>query len=53
MTAAMVLAFVAAVEQDLLGFSRRVVQDICEGRLVLFNVEVVDHIEKFLKRLEE
>ena len=32
MVAAMVLAFVAAVEQSILGFSRTVVQDICEGR---------------------
>ncbi len=32
MAAAMVLAFVAAVEQNLLGFSPKIVQDICEGR---------------------
>ena len=53
MTAAMVLAFVAAVEQNLLGFSSKIVQDICEGHLALFNVAVVDHLEKFIKRLEE
>jgi hypothetical protein len=51
--AAIVLAFVAAVEQNLLGFPRRIVRDICEDRRVLFNVEVVDHLEKFIKRLEE
>ncbi len=50
--AAMVLAFVAAVEQNLLGFSSRIVREIREGNRIWFNVEVVDHIERFLKRLE-
>jgi len=45
-TAAIVLAFVAAVEQNLLGFSRRIVQDICERRVVLFNWQRVGGIEK-------
>jgi hypothetical protein len=53
MTAALVLAFVAAVEQNVLGFSRRIVQGIYKERLALFNVEVVDHLERFVKRLEE
>ena len=50
--AAMILAFVAAVEQNLLGFSARVVRDICKGRPVPFNPWVVDHVERFLKKLE-
>jgi hypothetical protein len=47
-TAAVVLAFVAAVEQNLLGFSARLVQDICKGRAVLFNAEVVDYMDRFI-----
>jgi hypothetical protein len=50
--AAMVLAFVAAVEQNLLGYSARQVQDVCAGRPVLFNPDVVDHIERFIEKLE-
>lgn len=53
MAAAMILAFAAAVEQNLLGFSPRVVQDICRGHATLFNVEVVDHLERFIMKLEE
>ena len=52
LTAAMVLAFVAAVEQNLLGFSATFVRKICEGRAVFFNSKVVDHLESFLKKLE-
>jgi hypothetical protein len=51
-TAAMVVAFVAAVEQNLLGFSPSLVQHICMGPARSFNVEVVAHLEAFLKRLE-
>jgi hypothetical protein len=53
MTAAMILAFVAAVEQNLLGFSFGVVRDICNGRDILFNVEVVDYLERFINKLEK
>ena len=38
---------------EFIGLLARIVQDICEKRLVLFNVEVVNHLEKFIKRLEE
>lgn len=48
-TAAMVLAFVAAVEQNLLGFSAGLVQAVCQGQTVLFNAAVVDHLEAFIK----
>lgn len=51
-TAAMVLAFVAAVEQNLLGFSAGLVQEICKGRVALFNAAVVDHLERFVNALE-
>ena len=53
MVAAMVLAFVAAVEQNLLGFSPKLVQDVCKGHSALFNVTVVDHLEEFVRRMEE
>jgi hypothetical protein len=52
-TAAMILAFVAAVEQNLLGFSYETVQRISEEEGLLFNVEVVDYVEKFVNRMEE
>ena len=48
MAAAMVLAFVAAVEQNLLGFSADLVRSICQGNRVYFNASVVDHLEDFL-----
>ena len=51
--AAMILAFVAAVEQNLLGFSAEIVREICKGGHMLFNVAVVDHLEQFIRRLEE
>ena len=50
MVAAMVLAFVAAVEQNLLGFPAALVQSVCEGRAALFNAAVVDHLAKSLDR---
>jgi hypothetical protein len=51
-TGAMVLAFVAAVEQNLLGFSAQRVKDICDGRALMFNAAVVDHLERFVKQME-
>jgi hypothetical protein len=51
-TAAMVLAFVGAVEQNLLGFSAERVRKICNDRLILFNTKVVDHVKSFLRKLE-
>jgi hypothetical protein len=47
-TAAMTLAFVAAVEQNLLGFSAGVVKEVCKGSTVLFNPMVVAHLERFV-----
>lgn len=52
MTAAIVLAFVGAVEQNLLGFSAELVKGICEDSVDWFNVEVVDYLERFVHRLE-
>jgi hypothetical protein len=52
MTAAIVLAFVAAVEQNLLGYSAGVVQGICKGDVTLFNSAIVDHLEEFIEKLE-
>jgi hypothetical protein len=48
MAAAMVLAFAAAVEQNLLGFSAELVRSICKGKRVYFNTSVVDYSEDFL-----
>jgi hypothetical protein len=53
LAAAMVLAFVAAVEQNLLGFSAGLVRKICQGQVGFFNPRIVDHIEMFLKKSEE
>lgn len=50
MAAAMVLAFVAAVEQNLLGFSSAAVRGICDGTHLVFSGRVVDHIERFLAK---
>jgi hypothetical protein len=50
--AAMILAFVGAVEQNLLGFSAEFVRKICNGRIIFFNAKIVDHVERFLKKLE-
>ncbi|HZD40998.1 MAG TPA: hypothetical protein VE131_09770, partial [Terriglobales bacterium] len=46
LAAAMVLAFVAAVEQNLLGFSA------VSEKLVFVNTFVVDHIKHFLEKVE-
>ena len=52
-TAAMVLAFAAAVEQNLLGFSSQTVKHILAGNCTrLFNVEIVKHLETFIRRLD-
>ena len=51
-TAAMVLAFVAAVEQNLLCFSSGIVKSICEGQVALFNAAVVDHLKRFADLME-
>jgi hypothetical protein len=50
MAAAMVLAFVAAVEQNLLGFSAQRVQQTCAGSALYFNAHVVAHLERFLEK---
>jgi hypothetical protein len=52
MAAAMTLAFVAAVEQNLLGFSAESVRKISEGSAIFFNARVVDHIQCFLTATE-
>jgi hypothetical protein len=46
--AALVLAYVGAVEQNLLGFSFDSVQRICRGRARYFNPWVVEHMERFV-----
>jgi hypothetical protein len=52
MAAAMVLAFVAAVEQNVLGFSAKFVQRICKGNAPFFNAEVVHYMERVLKNVK-
>jgi hypothetical protein len=52
MTAAMVLAFASAVEQNLVGFSADFVQHICNGTAPLFNPKIVDYMERVVERLE-
>jgi hypothetical protein len=49
-TAAMILAFVAAVEQNLLGFSGEVVRAVAERKAWSFNPRVVDHIARFVNK---
>ena len=49
MTAAMVLAYVAAIEQNLLGFSASQIDEVCRGRSVSFNPRVVEYLERFLE----
>jgi hypothetical protein len=46
--AGLVLAFVAAVEQNLLGFSSEQVRRICEERADFFKPQVVEHMARFL-----
>jgi hypothetical protein len=46
--AAMVVAFTAAVEQNLLGFSAELVRSIEAGRHVFFNPRIVDHMQQFV-----
>ncbi len=53
LTAAMVLAFVAAVEQNLLGFSASFIHKVRQGQVVFFNAKVVDHLESFLEKLKK
>lgn len=48
MVAALMLAFVAAIEQNLLSFSAAQVRNICDGRVGFFNPDVIDHIAKSL-----
>jgi hypothetical protein len=50
--AALVLAFVAAIEQNLLGFSAEVIRKTCDDRAVFFNAKVVDHMKRFIDKLE-
>jgi hypothetical protein len=48
---ALILAFVAAVEENLLGFSSELVRRIKadeEGAVYFFNTNAVEHIEKSL-----
>jgi hypothetical protein len=49
MAAAMALAFVAAVEQNLMGFSAGLVRAVEHGSPVFFDGRIVDHIECFVK----
>jgi hypothetical protein len=48
MAASMILAYVGAVEQNLLGFSANRVLAICEGRAAFFNPAVVNHLDRFV-----
>src|SRR5439155_19954927 len=44
----MILAFVGAVEQNLLGLSAKSVKQIRAGRGTGFNSKILEHLEKFL-----
>jgi hypothetical protein len=48
MVAAMVLAFVGAVEQNLIGFSADSVARVTAGRADTFDTAVVDHLDRWL-----
>jgi hypothetical protein len=48
--ATMALAFVGAVEQNLLGFSIAAVDDFQQGRFATFDPTVVVHLEKWIDR---
>jgi hypothetical protein len=43
---ALLLAFVGAVEQNLLGFSGKVARQIISGELALFNSQIIDHLKQ-------
>src|SRR5262249_55076525 len=47
--AAMILSFVAAVEQNLLGYSAEAVREVSGGRVAFLNSVIVDHVEEFVK----
>lgn len=46
--AALMLAFVGAVEQNLLGFSAGMVRNVSAGRMSLFNSKIVSHLSECL-----
>lgn len=46
--AAMILAFVGAVEQNLLAFSASTVKDIVDRRMATFDPRIVEHLERSL-----
>lgn len=48
--AALVLAFVGAVEQNLCGLSARQAQEVARGRVPLITTDIADHLERFLTR---
>lgn len=49
MVAAQTLAFVSAVEQNLLGFSAATVRGVCSGHMAMFNASLIDHLENSLR----
>src|SRR5262249_7591378 len=49
LTGAMILAFVGAVEQNLLGFSARRLKKPGARRVSAFNPKIIDHLEAYLK----
>jgi len=52
-TRAMILAFVGAVEQNLLGFSHALVKRITEGQLPLFNARIVDYMAQLVGQCDQ
>jgi glutamate/tyrosine decarboxylase-like PLP-dependent enzyme len=48
--AAMILAFVGAVEQNLLDFNASSAHAIMDNRVVPFNSRIIGHLEKSLKK---
>lgn len=49
LTVAMILAFVGAVEQNLLGFSSSLVRRIRDGHDIPFNPSILNHLDRALK----
>jgi hypothetical protein len=50
--AAMTLAFVGAVEQNILGYPGKLRQRVTRGALISSGVEIADHLESWLSRVE-
>lgn len=52
MRASLILAFVAAVEQNLLGYRAKTIAQIVSGSQLIFNVSIVTHMQNFIQGCE-